>query len=122
MIRILILFLLISCSSFGQVPDTSAEEEWLFPMTPNMLCFEHVNPLFNLPDSLEKFEFILFNRWGEVYAQADDVDFNLLDVITVDESLFKDGVYTYVLKITYPGKEEQQIVGHFSFFKECGCG
>ncbi|MDG1334376.1 MAG: hypothetical protein P8P74_18730 [Crocinitomicaceae bacterium] len=108
----------ITLSSFG-----FGQDAWIFPKTSNLLCFDHEVPFYFLSlDSVESFQFELFNRWGELIATSRDFDFALEEILVVEKETVIEGAYVGRVRIKMTGKQEQEHFINFTFLPYCNCG
>ena len=120
---ILLISLFVGVSAFAQTKIHYEDQDTCEIFIPNVLtvCCGSVHPwsechVFRVFTECEydAFEMTIFNRWGEIIFQSDDIDKGWNPFETESH----DGVYIYILKLTSDKDDPdsvREIRGHVTF-------
>lgn len=110
MIRATFLFLvlLLCAAARAQQPANPLPDTSVFAVQPNTFQLASGEPFFRWIDTPDTFEFLMFDRWGEIVAKSGKPDFKIDDALLDNKPPLRiSDTYLYIVRLSFKGKPEQ---------------
>lgn len=104
----LYLFLLLSATGRAQQPVNPLPDTTVFVIQPTTFQLASGEPFFRWIEKPDTFEFLMFDRWGEIVAKSEKPDFKIDDALLDNKPPLRiSDTYLYIVRLSFKGKPEQ---------------